>query len=294
MSEGRDLRPRPVASVVIPCKNSAATVGEQLGALAAQRDAPPFEVLIVDNGSTDATIQVVERYRTSLDLAVVSAADLPVAAAIERGVARSQGEFILFLDSDDVIAPDYLRMMTGGLQEHRAVAARLDPVPLNPGYLADIRPLAQAQGLVPWRGFHHWAQGCGLAVRREALVQVGGMPSGDLSSGWDVDLCWQLRTAGIELHFVPEAVVAYRFRHEPAEIWRQATRYGRSSVQRYLRWRERGMPRSSVPIQLLRWVALLVRVPLLIDKKQRRRWCFDAGLLFARLVESLRCRVLYL
>lgn len=284
----------PSGQVVIPCRDSAATLPEQLTALARQQGAPPFAVHLVDNGSRDDTVEIAAGFRSSLELVIHRAPDVPVAVALQQAVDGSCAPWVLFLDSDDVVDDHYVRHMAAALDAHAIVAGRLDPVRLNPGELATIRPLPQAVGLMPWRGFLAWAQGCALGVRRDALEAAGGVPGDTGSSGWDVDLCWSMQERGHGLVFVPDAVVHYRFRHDLRSIWRQARRYGRSGVRRYERWRHRGMPRSPTAVQLLRWVGLLVGLPMLSSPRLRRRWLFSAGWLVGRLEESYRRRVLYL
>jgi hypothetical protein len=75
-----------------------------------------------------------------------------------------------------------------------------------------------------------WAYGCTLGIRRDAFARVGGFDPEILQAGEDVDLCWRLHDAGCELHFVPEAVVHYRFPTTMRALYRQGRTYGAAAI----------------------------------------------------------------
>lgn len=98
----------PLVSVITVCRNAAATLEACLTSVAAQ-SWPNIEHIIIDGASTDGTAAIVARHRARLAV-VVSEPDRGLYDAMNKGVARSQGEFIIFLNADDVFAgPDALR-----------------------------------------------------------------------------------------------------------------------------------------------------------------------------------------
>src|SRR6185503_2263702 len=101
----------PEISVVIPTFNRAAFLPQMLASVFAQTDCPPFEVILVDDASTDDTP------------AVVAATGLPVVLARQAGVGRARGRLIAFHDSDDLMLPDRLGALARYLETHPEVGA---------------------------------------------------------------------------------------------------------------------------------------------------------------------------
>ena len=100
-------------SVVVPAYNAAKTVAATLEALLAQ-SAPPFEIVVVDDGSKDQTREVLEPYRDRVRL--VFQANGGVSAARNRGVAETSGDWVAFCDADDLWHKDKLEIMTAVLR----------------------------------------------------------------------------------------------------------------------------------------------------------------------------------
>src|SRR5688572_27649838 len=121
-------------SVVIPCRNGADVIGNQLEALARQRCDCDWEVIVVDNRSTDRTRAVAESFRDRLPrLTVIDAPDKRGAAyARNVGVRAALGENVAFCDADDEVDDGWLAAVASGLREHRAIAFRVDMQKLNP------------------------------------------------------------------------------------------------------------------------------------------------------------------
>jgi glycosyltransferase involved in cell wall biosynthesis len=90
-----------LVSIVIPAYNSAATLGETLDACRAQRHTP-IEIIVVDDGSSDETVQIAERYGVRL----IQQANQGPAIARNTGIAAAKGDYIQFCDSDDVLHPE--------------------------------------------------------------------------------------------------------------------------------------------------------------------------------------------
>ena len=101
------MAPTPDIAVVIPAHDAAATIEAQLDAVAiAMKDAPPAEVIVVDNRSTDDTVDRIRQWRSvnDVDVRIVTAPDGATAAyARNRGAAATEAHTICFCDADDVV-----------------------------------------------------------------------------------------------------------------------------------------------------------------------------------------------
>jgi glycosyltransferase involved in cell wall biosynthesis len=185
----RSEEPAPLVSVVIPAFNRAHTIERAIASVRAQNHAP-IEIIVVDDGSIDATAAVARRAGGE-QLRVVWQANAGAAAARNRGIAEARGDYIAFLDSDDEWRPGKLAAQ---LAKFRAAGPRLGLVYC--GYesiAADGRRTvhqAQARGWI-YRDLlaGNVVTGCGSTAmfRREALTLVGGFDTG-LAANEDYDL----------------------------------------------------------------------------------------------------------
>jgi glycosyltransferase involved in cell wall biosynthesis len=282
-----------VLSVVIPCRDDAGRLADQLDALAGQRAGEPFEVIVVDDGSTDGTADVARAYTDRLRLRVISLDGGPcVGRARNAGAAAAEGSRLVFLDADDVAAPGYLAAMGAALDRHLFVAARLDAGRLNPPWLRRSRPVPQATGLNHDLGFLPYALGGSIGVVRSAFEAAGGFPT-RRQYGDDVELCWTLQLAGVQLHWVPDAVLHYRFRVTARAAFDQGRRYGRSNASFYRQFRRQGMRRSPWAGRAVHWLGFGPRLLLWWRPGPRLALAHDAGVSVGRLLGSIEQRVVY-
>jgi glycosyltransferase involved in cell wall biosynthesis len=273
------------ASVVIPVRNSASTLGVQLGALALQKEAPPFEVIVADNGSTDDTANVVGRWTALLPaLRMIDASHRPgPCAARNLGAAAARSSKLLFCDADDAVQPGWVRTMADALDNHVVVGGKMRDDALNApevrAWFPDI-PVALFTkfDLMPY------ASGANIAIRREALDAVGGWDE-TLANATDADVCFRIqRDLGTELGFAPDAVVQYRYRSDLRGLYANMRRYGRADYELLERHRHAGMRAPSLTSHV-RWVGwLVVHAPDLVrDRSSRGGWVRRFGLTIGRL-----------
>jgi len=128
-----------VLSVLLPARNSAATLPVALEGLFAQRGAPAFEIVCVDDASTDDTPRVlVEAAKADSRLVVVRGEGRGLVAALQLGLGRCRGDIVARMDADDLVHPDRLRLQAEALARDPSVAAvgslvRCFPRPLSAG-----------------------------------------------------------------------------------------------------------------------------------------------------------------
>lgn len=282
-------------SVVIPCLNAEATLGAQLEALARQSWPGEWEVIVADNGSTDHSREIVERYRGRIPgLRLVNASDRRGQAhARNMGAAAAAGDAFLFCDADDEVGAGWLAAMGRALAVNDFVACRYDQEKLNPVAVRRTHLNPQKDGLTryDYPDFLPHAGGGGLGVRRRVHEAVGGFDE-TLPALEDTDYCWRIQLAGFGFHFVPEAVVHIRHRHDLGSIYRQGVSYGKHNVLIYSRYRSKGMPRLGWVPGLLRWGKLIARTPLMVlTREGRARWLWQLGWRVGRLEGCFKYRV---
>lgn len=279
-------------SVVIPAFNAAATIGEQLAALAVQVDGHDVEVLVADNGSQDATVAIVTGWSERLPISVVNAsARRGPAAARNLGAEAASGDLLLFTDADDVVMPGWL---DAWVDLERDVAFATGPIVSFAGAAAPPRSADDAAMRAPVHlGFLPFAFGTNLAVRPGVFHELGGFPE-DRITGEDVVLSWRLQLAGHELCFLPGAGVARRTMVGARALFRQHYAYGRSDPFLVRDFRGQGLRRPPAAPTFKTYLGLLARLPRLYDPVPRARWCTQAGRRAGRIVGSLRARTLCL
>jgi glycosyltransferase involved in cell wall biosynthesis len=285
----------PLLSVVMPARNAAATIDEQLAALAAQDYSGAWEVIVVDNGSTDSTrVQAMAWADRLPGLRLIDASGQPgVSHARNAGVRAARSERIVMCDSDDVVADDWLRHMAEALERHHLVAGAIERQRLNanhPGFWTDrtrdsaLREVGRYQTMVP---------GCAVGFRRDVFDQLDGFDTA-LPRAEDMDFGWRAIRAGYTPCFVPDAVVHMRARPRLSRVAGQAFGDGAAQVAVFTRHRAYGMPRDTVAQALRDYGRLLAAVPGLgLHADRRYGWTYDVGARLGRLAGSVRLRVLF-
>jgi GT2 family glycosyltransferase len=281
--------------VILPCLDAAATLEPLLEALAEQRWEGDWEVLVADNGSTDASREVVERFRDRLPgLRFLDASGRRGQGhARNVGAAAARGDALLFIDCDDLPAPGWLAAMGRALREHDFVACRYDQARLNPEWLCASRETPQGAGLNPYvyPPYLPHAGGSSLGVKRAVHQAVGGFDE-SMPALEDTDYCWRIQLAGTPLVFVPDALVHIRMRTDLGGIFRQALFHSEWNVAIYRRYRDRGMPELPLSAGILRWAKLLLETPKVVTRRGRAAWVRQLGWRLGRLRGSVRYRVL--
>ena len=279
-------------SVIIPTFNAAETIAEQLEALASQTFDGTWEVIVADDGSTDATAEIVAQWTDRLpSLTILRLESGGGARARNVATRASLGRFVAHCDSDDVVSPHWLAALTEALHDHALATGPIDLTLLNPDRLYSWRRSPGWQELPRWMGYAKPIMGCNLAVRREAFDQVGGFDDG-LPSGSDFDFSWRVQLAGGTVGFASEAVVHWRLRSGWAHF-RRSIVYGRAQVELFRRFHRHGMPRRLLK-GVCRVAGIAAGIPLVIVPKYRYAWITLTGQELGRISASVRTRTLFL
>jgi glycosyltransferase involved in cell wall biosynthesis len=202
--------PAPLVSVVIATYNMGRYLPEALESALSQ-DYPALEVRIVDDGSGDDTAQVLERWRDDARVHVHVQANAGQTRAKNRGIADSRGDFIAFLDADDVWLPGKLRRQMALFAAHPQVGVVYSDYECMDG---EGRPLPK--GPTPMRRgritgpllIDNFVSFSSSVVRRSCLEACGAFDE-SLDMGIDYEL-WLRLSASYSFDFVPEATLRYR------------------------------------------------------------------------------------
>jgi len=286
----------PRVSVVLPCHNARPWLGEQLGALAAQHLDEPWELVVVDNASTDGSGDLArDACAGRPGWRVVEARDGRGAAhARNVGVAEARGDVLLFCDADDVVGDGWLASLTAALDGADLVAGRWEAARLNAPWVQRARPLPQQHGLQvftpPW--LPHAGAG-NLGVTRALWEKVGAFDE-DLPVLEDTEYCFRSQLAGHRLVFAPDAVVHVRLRGSLADIYRQMRAYGEASVALHHQFARDGMPPPDWRRGLGGWLLSVPRLLAVRDRAALGAWVVRLGWRVGRLRGSLGHRMLAL
>lgn len=223
--------PRPKISVIICVYNGVHRIAQAMDSVLALAY-PDAELIVVDDGSEDGTLEVVRRYE-SAGVRLVACEHGGLSAARNAGAAAARGEIFAYTDDDCEVDVEWLEWIARAYAcgDFAAVGGpNLSPVAQNEeeALLASV-PGAPSQVMLDDCEAEH-VPGCNLTVRREAFEAIGGFRVKYRVAGDDVDFCWRLLEAGYRIGYQPAAVV---WHHRRATFWRylkQQLGYGRAEA----------------------------------------------------------------
>ncbi len=227
----------PRISVVVCSYNGAHTIRDCCEGLL-KLEYPDFEVIVVDDGSTDTTAAIVGDYRFRL----FSTENLGLSNARNIGMQAATGEIIAYLDDDAYPDPHWLTYLAATfLSTAHAGVGGPNIAPPGDGVSADC--VANAPGgpvhvLLSDQEAEH-IPGCNMAFRKANLEAIGGFDPQFRVAGDDVDICWRLRHQGWTLGYSPTAIVWHHRRSSVRAYWKQQRGYGRAEALLERKWPER-------------------------------------------------------
>jgi GT2 family glycosyltransferase len=227
----------PRISVVVCTHNGARRLPECLERLRSL-SYPNYEVIVVDDGSTDGSGEIASRY----DVTLLETDHEGLSAARNAGIARAGGEIVAFLDDDAYPDHDWLHYLATAFENspHAGIGGPNLPPPED-GRVAECvaaAPGAPIHVLISDREAEH-VPGCNMAFRRSVLEAVGGFDERFHTAGDDVDLCWRLQDVGETLGFSAGAVVTHRRRDTVRRYLRQQYGYGKAEALLEQKWPSR-------------------------------------------------------
>jgi GT2 family glycosyltransferase len=265
-------------TVVVPCRNVVATLAPQLEALLAQPAPEAFEVLVVDNQSTDGTAELVYRLAQADSRLRLVRADEAAGLSYTRnvGIAAARYPNIAICDGDDVVDAAWVTSMDDALRTWDIVTGPLELDLLNPSWLAASRGRSVESGISTFYGIFPYAAGGNMGLRRQVWESLGGFAT-DVHGTEDIEFSLRAWRAGVEIGFARGAVVHYRYRQTAAELWRQGRAYGRCRplVARMLR--EAGQPAPPRFAGWKSWVWLILHLTDIRSRAGRAAWAWVAA-----------------
>lgn len=224
----------PRISVVICAYNAERTMDACLASLRGLRY-PDYEVIVVNDGSTDRTLEITQRYP---EVRIFSQENKGLSVARNVGIENASGTIVAFTDSDCVVDPDWLtylayKFVHGGFvavggpnlppPEDARVPACVAAAPGGPTHVLIDDEIAEH---IP---------GCNMAFLKSAMRQIGGFDPIYRAAGDDVDVCWRLQNYGHPIGFSPAAMVWHFRRNTIKAYLKQQMGYGKAEAQLYFK-----------------------------------------------------------
>jgi GT2 family glycosyltransferase len=227
----------PLVSVVVCTHNGSRTIRECCEGLL-ELAYPNYEVLIVDDGSSDQTASLAGEY----GFRVIRNHHAGLSTARNTGWKEASGEIVAYIDDDAYPDPHWLHYLVATFMNttHSGVGGP-NLAPAGDGPIADC--VASSPGnpthvLLTDEEAEH-IPGCNMAFRKADLEEIGGFDPQFWIAGDDVDVCWSLRQRGYSLGFDPAAVVWHHRRNSLRAYWKQQVNYGKAEGMLEKKWPEK-------------------------------------------------------
>ena len=227
----------PRVSVVVCSYNGSRTIRDCFEGLL-KLDYPDFEVIVVNDGSTDKTAEIAQEYPFRL----ISTPNMGLSSARNTGMEAATGEIVAYTDDDARPDPHWLKYLAATFTKtsHAGIGGP-NIAPLDDGEIAEC--VANAPGgpvhvLISDTEAEH-IPGCNMAFRREALMAIGGFDVQYRAAGDDVDACWRILEKGWTLGFSPAAMVWHHRRNSIRDYWKQQQGYGKAEALLERKWADK-------------------------------------------------------
>jgi O-antigen biosynthesis protein len=219
----------PSISVVVCSYNGGRTLEPCLTSLL-QIDYPNYEVILVDDGSTDNTQAIAKEFPK---VKYIQQRNMGLSVARNVGLKAAKGDVIAYTDSDCMADEDWLYYLAGTFEQGDYVAVggpNISPpaqswaqacVAASPGQPSHVLITDSEAEHIP---------GCNMAFRRWALEAIGGFDPEYRKAGDDVDVCWRLINQGYRIGFSPSAIVWHHRRFSISAYFKQQEGYGEAEA----------------------------------------------------------------
>jgi len=247
----------PRVSVIIPAYNAADTIGQALESAFAQ-SFKDYEVVLVDDGSTDAIDAAIAPYRDRIKL--IRQRNRGISGAKNAGVAAASGDYLAFLDADDIWMPERLARTVAVLEaDPRCVLVSGGATTIDKDGTPSVeysieRAASVTPGLIEIVSGETEIKVSSVLIRREVFERVGGFDEAAFGRlrGGEGPYLYSLASEHGTIRIVPEALVKYRAELTRNRMWMYE--HGRRILIRKWRKRYGGKIRSALGIQIRTWV----------------------------------------
>ena len=239
---GRYHRPRdyPPITLLVAAYNEAAGIAETLRSIDAQRYPAPIEVIVIDDGSRDATSDVARAAGYDWLRLLVQPHNRGKAAALNLGLAHAREELIVTVDADCRLHPDALRILVeeylNGQPQTAAVAGAVFVQNTGSSWVTRLQHWDYFHGIAATKrtqaafGGTLVAQGAFSLYRRSILLEIGGWPS---CIGEDIVVTWAILRRGWFVGYAEDAVCFTRVPESLGGLARQRTRWARGMIEAF-------------------------------------------------------------
>lgn len=224
----------PHITVIICTHNGSATIRESIEEIL-KLDYPNFDVVVINDGSTDETRHIVKKYPVKL----ITTTNRGLSAARNTGMYNATGEIIAYIDDDAYPDPQWLKYLAHAyLNSDHGCIGGPNIAPADDGFLATC--VANAPGgpvhVLESDEIAEHVPGCNMSFRKDALMKIGGFDPIYRAAGDDVDVCWRIQQLGRTVGFHPAAVVWHHRRNSLKAYWRQQKGYGKAEALLEAKW----------------------------------------------------------
>ena len=250
----------PLVSIIVPAYNSESTIAGCIESLL-KLTYPRKEILVIDDGSTDATPSILEQYSR---INILRTKNQGPSRARNLGIRKAKGDFIAFTDADCIAAPDWLEELFKGFKDPRVAGVggdQVSPADETP-FGRNVQSFMKTVGLVSdymkthekiTRTRHNPT--CNVMYRRDVLVEAGLFDE-KLWPGEDVDIDLKITRLGYSLYYNPDAVVRHYRPKNLSSFSRMMRRYG---------WAQAYLVQKYGPFRLIHYEPLIFLLLILLS-----------------------------
>jgi GT2 family glycosyltransferase len=227
----------PKISVIVCTHNGSLFIRDCFDNLM-KLDYPDFEVIVVNDGSTDDTEAIARQY----DFRLINTGKRGLSNARNTGLEEATGTIVAFIDDDAYPEKDWLKYLAATFNANDCAGVGGPNIsPPGDGNIADC--IANAPGgpshvLFSDKKAEH-IPGCNMAFRKKCLEIIGGFDPQFVSAGDDVDICWRIQERGWWLAFSAASMVWHHRRNSISAYWRQQKGYGKAEALLERKWPEK-------------------------------------------------------
>lgn len=255
--------PSPSVSVIIPAYNSSATIGSCLDSVF-QQDSKDFEAIVVDDSSTDSTVEIVSKFNCTL---IRQPQNRGPAAARNLGAKKANAPILLFVDADIVLPRNAVALTKKIFGENSSVAAFTGIYSLEHPHSSLFSQYKNLYFVYYTRQKPEKSHGLNSAIagiRKNAFEKIGGFDEGisSLPLAEDVDLAMRLSAAGFTMLQSKTLEVKHLHKYTAAKVFRIDFMRGKVISKSLLKILFSGKKTKSAPTSISQFLSLYLSIPL--------------------------------